>query len=386
MSRRGPGYLPGPRPGHERAGARAVSGRCARAGRSMWLPGTAATAEGHGEEGASHGGAPRPRPRPSVTTRAGPRRPGRRRGTGGERAAPPSLPLGGPGWGVPGRRARSPAPHPGPRLGRNRRRCPQRSVRSRLRGPRAAAPPSEPDPRSHPLPPVLRALHSAGRVARRSRSRVGKAFSHPGSTARGGRGRPGVAAPPGVPLSRGHGKRFSAQRGDRPGPPTGPSAPERCSGLDPGCWAGREPPRPQKPHPTVGGGQPRRTDSDLFCLVTGSQGRAKVPFPFGGTETEQPRALGRRPHAGRGREKVTAERPLGSAAPPRLGIASAAEARLWGEQGRCKVGARPQHSGSGGGPRLCRGLSRHWSLVGGGHPCWLPLHQLSPPGAPSRQG
>lgn len=45
------------------AGARAVSGRV-RSGRPgpCGAPGTAATAEGHGEEGASHGGAPRPPP------------------------------------------------------------------------------------------------------------------------------------------------------------------------------------------------------------------------------------------------------------------------------------------------------------------------------------
>lgn len=59
----GAGYLPGPRPGRGRAGGRAVSGRV-RSGRPgpCGAPGTAATAEGHGEEGASHGGAPRPPP------------------------------------------------------------------------------------------------------------------------------------------------------------------------------------------------------------------------------------------------------------------------------------------------------------------------------------
>lgn len=112
-----------------------------------------------------------------------------------------------------------------------------------------------------------------------------------------------------------------------------------------------------------------------------------MPFPFGGTETEQPRALGRRPHAGRGREKVTAERPLGSCPRRRAsGIASAAEARLWGEQGRCKVGARPQHSGSGGGPRLCRGLvaTGRWSVADTPADCCVNFH--SPQGPPAGRG
>lgn len=115
----GAGYLPGAATG-AREGGRAVSSR-ARSGQPgpCGAPGTAATAEGHGEEGASQGGAPRPPPASSVTRRAGPRRPGGRPGWGWkERSRAPPNPAAGPdrGGGRPRERALSRAHHPGPPL------------------------------------------------------------------------------------------------------------------------------------------------------------------------------------------------------------------------------------------------------------------------------
>ena len=64
----------------------------------------------------------------------------------------------------------------------------------------------------------------------------------------------------------------------------------------------------------------------------------------------------------------------------------AAEARLWGEQGRCKVGTRPQHSGSGGGPWLCMGLvsAGRWSVADTPADCCVEFH--SPQGPPAGRG
>lgn len=244
----GAGYLPGPRPGRGRSAA-----ECARAGRVHVAPrelrrqlkGTARRAR-HTEA------LPAPRPRPSVTTRAGPRRPGGRPGGSGEeqgRAPPKPAPGPGRAGGRPWERARSPAHHPGPPLRAEPQTPPAAaSVRSRLRGPGRGPPPTQPEPGTRALIRFRPCGAPGARAGRQAlRSRVGKAFSHPGSRlAAGVGGGPGSQPRPASRSPRGHGKRFSARR--VAAVPTGPSAPERCSGLDPRCWAGEGSPQtPENP-------------------------------------------------------------------------------------------------------------------------------------------
>ena len=142
---------------------RAVSGR-ARSGRPgpCGAPGTAAAAEGHREEGASHVGAPRPPPASERDEVGGAAAAGRAPAGGGDRrggAAPPlpseTLPPGRIQGGSRGASSRASAHDPGPPLSPEAQILPPATATPSVwtgRGP----PPQRLDkvPHSHPLPPV----------------------------------------------------------------------------------------------------------------------------------------------------------------------------------------------------------------------------------------
>ena len=185
----------------------------------------------------------------------------------------------------------------------------------------------------------------------------------------------GVAAPPGVPLSTGARKALLSAAGDR-----GPHRAECPCALfrsrPPPLGGRREPPDPRKPIQPLAEGSPQ-TDSDLFVCVTGSQRKSHAVSLWRdrGGATPAPSAGGPTPDREERRSlRNGRSAPACAAAPPLRAsrIASAAEARLRGERGRCKVGARPL--GVKWWPAALQGPGLRWSLADTPDDCCINFH------------